>query len=441
MKPAEPQPQSESGGDRINRQKEFEILLTSCQNALERYVCYKAKNRHDADDLLQDIRLIAYEKYATLIDKAKFKQWLLTIARNKLTDYYVRQAGRAETALDESVHIEQPPSQPSLSLLESVRDTLSLLTDGERQVLMLHYLEGLPLKDIAARTSAPLGTVKSRLHYAKRSFQANYPYLPRQKGVLMSILPPVMPDVKIEKLDLPVFPVRWAELMGWVIIPRLNETAHWGIYDYPRRTLSEAYELEVTGRASVHGVEGVEIIAKETNSSPAEHQNDNTTRTFVAQLTDTHSRFLLESHVKDGVHHTYTFLDEEFGKNWGYGRDNCGNAIHPEQKGIIVKDNDVITAKREPALDVVGRYRVTLGGKEYDTILVMDIETYDGGMMSETYLDRNGRTILWRRFNRNEWAYDRYQRLWAERLPENEKVTINGETFVHWYSCLTDYVL
>lgn len=40
----------------------------------------------------------------------------------------------------------------------------------------------------------------------------------------------------------------------------------------------------------------------------------------------------------------------------------------------------------------------------------MDIETYNCGVVSEQYFDQNGKTILWRRFNRNDWAIDRYKK-------------------------------
>lgn len=63
------------------------------------------------------------------------------------------------------------------------------------------------------------------------------------------------------------------------------------------------------------------------------------------------------------------------------------------------------------------------------------------GVVSEQFLDRNGKTILWRRFNRDDWAIDRYKRKWSEQLPENDKLTVNGTTYVHWYDCITDYIL
>ena len=91
-------------------------------------------------------------------------------------------------------------------------------------------------------------------------------------------------------------------------------------------------------------------------------------------------------------------------------------------------------------LDIVGRYTVTIAGKAYDTVCVMDVETYNDGVASEQFLDRSGRTILWRRFNRDGWALDRYGKPWTELLPDSERLTINGRTYVHWYDCITDYI-
>ena len=80
-----------------------------------------------------------------------------------------------------------------------------------------------------------------------------------------------------------------------------------------------------------------------------------------------------------------------------------------------------------------------MNGKEFDTICL--VEHFDNGVLTETYIDKNGKTVLWRRFNKNDWANNRYGKLWTEILPDNEKLIVNGEIYVHWYDCITDYVL
>lgn len=165
-------------------------------------------------------------------------------------------------------------------------------------------------------------------------------------------------------------------------------------------------------------------------------------RVFVAQLTDTHCRYLATIRNDGDVRNYITFLDgDEFMSNWGFGENNCGNETNLSVKGDIQRDGSVISSKKKDFLqDIVGRYIVTIAGKSYDTVCVMDIETYNPNVVSEQYLDKNGRTILWRRFNRDDWALDHYKKLWSEHLPENDRITVNGVTYVHWYDCVTDYI-
>ena len=125
-----------------------------------------------------------------------------------------------------------------------------------------------------------------------------------------------------------------------------------------------------------------------------------------------------------------------------YPRFYCGNEINLTPKSDIQRNGSVVTSiNKDFLLDIVGRYTVTINGKNYDTVCVMDIETYNCEFVLEQYLDKNGRTILWRRFTRNDWAIDRYKKLWSEQLPQNEQIVVNGITYVHWYDCITDYVL
>lgn len=330
-----------------------------------------------------------------------------------------------------------------LSVVSTVRDTLSLLGDKDKQILYLYFWKELPQAEIAKRLKIPVGTVKSRLHTAKQNFKNKYPCyrIDESKGEWsMKKLPELMPEYKIEESNEPPFAVKWEELMGWFMIPKLGEKLSWGMYDIPSRKCSHVYDMEVIGKAKVHGMEGVELTAREASCSD---KKDVINRTFVAQLTDTHCRYLATIRNDGDVRNFITFLDgEEFMPNWGFGEDNCGNETNLSVKGDILRNGTVITsAKKDFLLDIVGRYTVTLGGKSYDTVCVMDIETYNCGVVSEQFLDRNGRTILWRRFNRDDWALEHYKKKWSEQLPDNDRLTVNGTIYVEWYDCITDYIL
>lgn len=426
---------------------EFEILLNECKNAIERFVWFKLASKADADDILQESYLTAFQKFDTLADKSHFKAWIISIARNKCNDYYRRKAKSVDVSIDELT--EQPLTASRYGYVEQhdVYDVLESLSENDKQIIDLFYIQGYNQSEISQRLNIPVGTVKSRLYTARNNFKRLY--LPdtiyRKVDENMKKLPEFMPEYTITKLDKEPFSVKWEELMGWFIVPKLGEKLNWAIYDFPKRNRTEYDEMQVVGKAEIHGIEGVEITAKQYDPMNC-NKTDNdkiAERTFIAQLTDTHCRFLAESHISGGVKKCYTFLDgDEFIPNWGFGENNCGNEVNLSANGDIIRNDSEITAADKPfLLDIVGRYEVKIGGKVYDTICVMDIETYDGGVVSEQYLDKNGRTILWRRFNRNDWAKDRYKKNWTEILPDNERITVNGEVYVHWYDCITDYIL
>lgn len=421
---------------------EFNELLMAERVTVERFVRFRLNSKVDADDVLQEVFLTAYQKFPQLKKKEAFKAWIISIARNKCNDYFRKKAAQLEIPIDELTEKELSAGRHGITEVHAVRETLSLLGDKDKQILYLFFWKEMPQNEIATLLNIPVGTVKSRLYKAKQNFRNKYPYhTSGWKGeVNMKKLPEFIPHYQIEARDEAPFSVKWEELMGWFLVPKLGEKLSWGMYDIPSRKCSHVYDMEVTGRAKVHGIGGVELTAREAAYSD---KSEVINRTFVAQLTDTHCRYLATLRTDGDVRNYITFLDgDEFMLNWGFGEDNCGNETNLSQRGDIRRAGNVITcADKDFLLDIVGRYTVTIDGKSYDTVCVMDIGTYNGGVVSEQYLDKNGRTILWRRFNRDDWAIDRYKKKWSEQLPDNERLTINGTTYVHWYDCITDYIL
>lgn len=424
----------------------FEKLYSEHYRAVERYVRFKVSDKFDSDDILQEIHIAAYRSFGGLKSNDAFKSWLLSIARNKLNDYFRKKASRLDIPVDNLTGIRPLGSMLCRSSIPAVTDTLEKLGDKDKQILYLYFWKQYSQAEIASKLGVPLGTVKSRLSSAKAHFKEKYPYHPKQKGETdMKTLPEILPEFKIKKIDKPPFEVKWEELMGWFLVPKEGEKLSWAMYDMPHKKRGEVCRMSVVGKAEVHGIEGVEIHAVETDPmgcNSAGGQNE-VERRFVAQLTDTHCRLLAESHFEGGIKRYYTFLDDDaFLADWGFGEDNCGNEVLLKPKGDIVLENGVyVTKDKEFLLDVVGRYEVTINGKTYDTVCVMDCYTYINGAATLQYLDRNGKTVLSRRFNRNDWAFNRYQKLWTEILPESEKIVVNGETYVNWYDCITDYII
>lgn len=420
---------------------EFEQLLNQNKLAFERFVKFKISNLSDAEDILQDVYFTAYKNWEQLKEKQSFKAWVVSIARHKCNDYYRKQAKFSEVPIDNLVETELLQTRLGYAEAPFIEDILDSLSDKDKQILHLTYWEELPQKQIAKALDIPLGTVKSRLHTAKQNFKMNYTSKSniRKDDESMSKLPSKLPEYKISVLSQPPFIVKCEELQGLSIIPKIGEKITWGLYDFATKKCEEFSEVCVVGKAEVHGIEGVEIRSVQHDIK----NNQVNERLFVAQLTDTHCRYLSETHWENDVKKCFTFLDGDiFMNNWGFGEDNCGNKILIEPNNLIKREGSQITKTVEKeVLDVVGRYTVEIGDKSYDTVCVMDLGHFNNAIAIEQYIDKNGRTILWRRFNRDDWALKRYKKKWSEQLPENERLIINGETYVHWYDCITDYII
>ncbi len=422
---------------------EFEVLLTAERVSVERFVRFRLKSQTDADDILQEVYLTACRNFGNLKNKASFKPWIISIARNKCNDYFRKRASRNEVFIDDLNDISLLENTDDSTRIDTVRDTLRLLREKDRQILYLYFWKDMPQVEIAKLLNIPLGTVKSRLFTAKKNFKNNYLYYTEKvKGDdNMKKMPEILPEYTIVKSNKDPFSVKCEELPWEFIIPKLGEKLSYGIYDLPSRKCSDIFNIEVTGKAKVHGIEGVEILEKHIKFS-GELINE---ITMVAQLTNTHSRILATTFKCDDITEYRTFLDgEDFMiGGGGYGEDNCGNEINLIPKNFIKREGSVVNCERQYIMtDIVGRYTVTIGGESYDTICVLDIDPNDSWITYEKFLDKNGRTILWRRYNRNERAMNCYGgKTWSERFPENEQLTINGELYIHEYDIITDYIL
>ena len=418
---------------------DFEELLNKYRTDVERFVRFRLTPITEAEDVLQEVFFAAFLQLASLKNKENFKAWIIGIARHKCNDYFRKKAKLLEIPLDEINENKLCYGGHGITEARVAEEALSKLGDKEKQILYLYFWEELPQADIAAKLNIPLGTVKSRLHTAKQKFKENYP---NSSALLkgeqkMKRLPQVLPDYTIKKSTEPPFAVRHEELPGMLIFPRKGEKLSFGMYDQPEGKQSGTYYLKVVGDVIIHGIRGIEIATQYIGSDGLKEES-----TIFAQLTDSHCRYLGGMTLgNDGLRCITTFLDgSTFSDAYEIGEDNCGFEVDRCHKGVITAcGNELVTSQKDDVSDIVGRYDVTIDDKSYDTVRLIDIQSSNGSyMMCEYYLDKNGRTVLWRRFNRDDWAIERYGRKWTEILPDSERLNINGEVYVHWYDCMTD---
>ena len=131
--------------------------------------CRLLANQRDAEDLLHDVFLEAWQKAATFdAARGSVRAWLMIRLRSRASD---RRRNLA-TARDKAVLLQ--PGEPGdhhdevFDLAQQARATqmLETLDTDHREVIALAYFEGLSTADIAARCNVPVGTVKSRMSRA-----------------------------------------------------------------------------------------------------------------------------------------------------------------------------------------------------------------------------------------------------------------------------------
>lgn len=130
-----------------------------------------------ADDITQDC-FLRLHRYAYRIDTSlPLAPWLYRVTVN-LSYTWVTRHKKRTVSLETVVDYLMSPSRHApeqmaehLDIRQEVRDAIGALSFNQRVVVVLHYLNGLSLEDIAEILTCPVGTVKSRLYYARENLR------------------------------------------------------------------------------------------------------------------------------------------------------------------------------------------------------------------------------------------------------------------------------
>lgn len=123
-----------------------------------------------ADDIAQEALLKAYLSFEKFQGRAKFSTWLFRIAYNCWYDSARTSSAREAVSLDE-VGSDRPDDSADAAAgfqRQDLRLAVSALSEAERIVVLLFYMEDKTVKDIEAITGMPSGTVRSHLFRARK---------------------------------------------------------------------------------------------------------------------------------------------------------------------------------------------------------------------------------------------------------------------------------
>lgn len=154
----------------------WDALFRRYQLPLYVYIFELVRDEQTSLDLVQETFINAARHIGSLRDDAKFGSWLFGIAHQKCIQRWRKQA-REEMLRDEFANAPlQFETAPDDLLIREEQEAefmrfLNQLPPPQRSVLLLHFVEEFSLEEIAGITGVSIGTVKSRLHYAKKSLR------------------------------------------------------------------------------------------------------------------------------------------------------------------------------------------------------------------------------------------------------------------------------
>ena len=158
-------------------------LYTEHYAVLLSFVSRYVQDRHKAEDLVQETLLRAWKHIDHLDNEpGRIRSYLLTIARNVVTNAWRAEQRRPHLVADETAVNSMPSADNVDQLVEGwlVAEALERLSTDHQAVVKAMYFEGQSIADAARNLSVPEGTVKSRAYYAVRALRTAF----EEMGVL-----------------------------------------------------------------------------------------------------------------------------------------------------------------------------------------------------------------------------------------------------------------
>jgi RNA polymerase sigma-70 factor (ECF subfamily) len=147
------------------------LLYERHSRALYTFVCTRVNDRSEAADVMHEAFLEVWRSAARFAGQSAVRTWMFAIARHKSIDLYRRSASIVIGGMDASLPDAAPDPHALLeaaSDASNLRACISQLSECQRSAIHRAFYEELSYDDIAALEGVPVGTIKTRIHHAKR---------------------------------------------------------------------------------------------------------------------------------------------------------------------------------------------------------------------------------------------------------------------------------
>lgn len=157
--------------DKAALRREFEECLAECGTLAFRVARSVVNSASDAEDVAQDAILQAYRRFQRLRDPSKFRAWLVRITFRLALDHTRAARRREQRETLWAIAVPRPTAEDMAASREFGRrldEAMETLPEKSRLVLALSAMDGHSLEEVAELLQLPVGTVKSRLHAARK---------------------------------------------------------------------------------------------------------------------------------------------------------------------------------------------------------------------------------------------------------------------------------
>jgi RNA polymerase sigma-70 factor (ECF subfamily) len=153
-----------------DRRGEFESIYREHHRRVYAIALRFARDPDAAEEIVQDAFVRVWRSLPSFNGNSRLSTWLHSVAVNAALDC-VRARSRSEARFDRDVDLDRYALEVGRAMPTADIDlerAVATLPDGAREVVLLHYFEGLPCGEIAERLGVVEGTVKSQLHRARQ---------------------------------------------------------------------------------------------------------------------------------------------------------------------------------------------------------------------------------------------------------------------------------
>ena len=445
---------------RQGNEQAFVHLIRRYERTLARLIHLRVGSGDHVQDVLQETLVHVWSGLRRDTPR-DVRAWLLQVARNRCRDYF-RSPQRRELFVESEALApmvnrfgvaETRQREAAAAIVEAMEE----VPDRERAALQAFYLDGLSIAEIAARHRCPDGTVKRRLSHGRDRIRSVLGVTPKTRSKTMSTsqqrpFPQYRPEIRIEASQEKPFRIDFKEMAWWFIVPEVGDRVRWAVYEPLKESnapwrLDETLSLAAQRSAVIHGRSCVEIEVEnqyfDQDGKIHEREEDRHVKVWGHLAENEVEWIAIELLRPDGTRELTTFLDEGFYDDWAPSPrliEDCGY-LHPQTDSSFARQADAAQ------ITGAGVFDVQVGEQHFTCLRVFEVEkeATERDVMIEAYITRAGRTVLDRRYNGNRWAkrdappHNWGEAMtWEEDLPHNDRIVIDGVTYVHYYDKLTD---